>query len=282
VGGGFRDYEYQHPMHMHDEMEILVALQGPIYIYTEKENYTLNKGDVVLINSRVPHTTIYAPYACTNMLQFRLDKIETLKFSKPSIYLSYLLKDNRKDMIFFDNTYPLANIISNNIELILTEKEARNTSYEMYMQAYTELIIAALYRNNILKDNSDILSYEYISKIWPIIKYIDENYNKKLSLDFLSNMANMNKSHLCRLFKKALNITIVDYINYVRVWNAENLLTTTYESILEISMEVGFSNLSYFNRVFKNLKGITPSAYKNVIYTKNEKPSPSCVGKLQR
>ena len=80
----------------------------------------------------------------------------------------------------------------------------------------------------------------------------------------------MNRHYFCRLFKKATNTTPTEYINFVRIWKAENLLITTDDSVLEISMAVGFSSVSYFNRTFKRLKNTTPTAYRHILYAKNK------------
>ncbi len=270
-GGKFRDYEYQFPMHIHDEIEILVALKGPIYVSSDKMKYVLNKNDVVLVNRRVPHSTVYPPYACTNILQFRLNNMVPQLPQKTNIYLSYFMSDIRTDMLYFDSTHPISKVISSNIELILKEKENKDKGYEMYIQAYLKLILATLYRNEIFKDDTDCFHYESLTKVLPVIRYIEENYTKDLTLDSLCGIVNMNKSHLCRVFKKAIGITMIDYLNFIRIWNAEKLLATTDEKILNVSMNVGFSNISYFNRTFKQTTGMTPSEYKNIVYSKKHK-----------
>ena len=133
-----------------------------------------------------------------------------------------------------------------------------------------DILLGTLYRNNILINIEEGYDKDAVKKIWPTIQYIENNYNKELSLEKLASTLNMNREYFCRIFKKATGITPVEYINYVRVWKAENLLTTTHASILEISMEVGFSSVSYFNRVFKKLRGTTPSAYRGILYAKNK------------
>ena len=265
VGGKFQDSEHTFPLHMHDEVEILVALRGPVYISNEKESFTLNKNDVVLVNKRVPHTTTYPAYSCTNMLQFRMDKATPLLSDKTSLYLSYFANDSQHDLVYLDSNHPVSKIIAENIKLMLLEKETKNKYYELYIQAYLRIILATLYRNNIFKDITDYFHNESLAKVMPVIKYIEENYNKKLSLDYLCTIINMTKSHMCRLFKKAIGITVIDFINFVRIWNAENLLTSTDDKVLNISMDVGFSNISYFNRIFKKTTGMTPLAYKDII-----------------
>ena len=89
-----------------------------------------------------------------------------------------------------------------------------------------------------------------------------------MTLEKLAATLHMSGEYFCRVFKKATGITPTEYIHYVRIWKAENLLTTTHATILEISMEVGFTSVSYFNRVFKKRKGSTPTEYRNIFRDK--------------
>ena len=133
-----------------------------------------------------------------------------------------------------------------------------------------DILLGTLYRNGILDNIGEGYNRDALRKIWTIIDYIDKNYNNVITLEKLSSELNMNKEYFCRVFRRATGITPTEYINFVRVWKAENLLTTTQSSIIEISLEVGFSSVSYFNRVFKKYRGTTPSAYRGIVYAKNK------------
>ena len=146
--------------------------------------------------------------------------------------------------------------------------EAEN--FEIFIQGYMNILLGTLYRNGVLENIEKNYNKEAVKKVWKAIEYVDKNYQKDISLEDLANIQNMNKEYFCRIFKKATNTTPTEYMNYVRIWKAENLLTTTRDNILEISMAVGFSSVSYFNRVFKKLKGTSPSAYRNILYAKNK------------
>ena len=73
------------------------------------------------------------------------------------------------------------------------------------------------------------------------------------------------KIYFCRLFKKGTGKSYIDYLNYVRVSTAEELLRTTDLSISIIMEKTGFTSLSYFTKVFKNQNGISPSSYRKHI-----------------
>ena len=75
-------------------------------------------------------------------------------------------------------------------------------------------------------------------------------------------MLNFDPSYFCRIFKSAIGATFTEYLNFVRVCKAEKMLSRTNNSILDISEAVGFSSVSYFNRVFKKYRNCSPRAYR--------------------
>jgi len=95
-----------------------------------------------------------------------------------------------------------------------------------------------------------------------LLSYINQNYNKNLSLDELSKQVDMSKFYLCRLFKESLKMSPVEYINKVRIDKAMELLINTDMSISEIAFECGFNNISYFIKVFRKYMHTTPLKFR--------------------
>ena len=79
-------------------------------------------------------------------------------------------------------------------------------------------------------------------------------------------MQNLNPSYFCRIFKRASGSGFIDYLNFVRICKSEKLLAAGTKSILDVSYDVGFSSVSYFNRIFKKYKNCTPTEYRRAQY----------------
>jgi YesN/AraC family two-component response regulator len=105
-----------------------------------------------------------------------------------------------------------------------------------------------------------------VQKILPALSYINENYQEDLTLEEVSELLSFDPSYFCRIFKQATGATFTEYLNFVRVCKAEKLLAKTQRSILEISEAVGFSSVSYFNRIFKRHRGCSPRGYRSARY----------------
>ena len=108
--------------------------------------------------------------------------------------------------------------------------------------------------SHVYKGNSQIIT--------SALRYIHRNYQNKLSLQEVSEELHVNSSYFSALFRQEISMTFTDYLNQLRIGQACHLLTDTEMSIMEIAVAVGFDDQSYFTRVFRKYKGITPHAYR--------------------
>lgn len=96
-----------------------------------------------------------------------------------------------------------------------------------------------------------------------IVKYIEQNYAKPLTLETLANEFYLSSGYLCRLFKQKIGINFIDYLNMIRLSKAKHLLQTSNLKIYEVGNLCGFSDMNYFTKVFKKATGVTPSYFRN-------------------
>ncbi len=106
-------------------------------------------------------------------------------------------------------------------------------------------------------------SFENSDKIKRVYEYVQDNYDKKITLAEVSELVNMSQVSFNRFIKKRTGKTFVDYVNDVRVGFAAIRLIEKDTNISEIAFDCGFNNIANFNRIFKKVKKCTPSQYKN-------------------
>lgn len=108
--------------------------------------------------------------------------------------------------------------------------------------------------------------YKESSNTSPLIEniknYILSNLDYDISISLIAEMFHYNKLYLGRLFKKETGKSITDYINLQRLKYACQLLVSTNQSIISIANRTGFNNVTYFNRLFKNVYGVSPKIYR--------------------
>ena len=97
-----------------------------------------------------------------------------------------------------------------------------------------------------------------MSKVFEII---ENDYAQPITLEQLSSAVHMTSKYFCRFFKQATHRTPIDYLNYFRVESACYEFASTDKNITEVALDCGFSNSSYFIRLFRKYKGVTPGQY---------------------
>lgn len=104
------------------------------------------------------------------------------------------------------------------------------------------------------------------SKEIPIIStvknIIEKEINRNITLDEISEAMNISKYYLCHIFKKTTNMTLTDWKNYLKIEKAKELLVSSDLKIIDIALECGFGNASYFSEMFAKREKITPEAYR--------------------
>jgi two-component system response regulator YesN len=96
-----------------------------------------------------------------------------------------------------------------------------------------------------------------------IVAYVNENYCRDISVSSISKQFNVNGNYISQLFTKEVGTTFTQYLSKLRIDYACQLLTTTDLPINEIAEKAGYDDNFYFSRIFKRLKGTTPSAYRD-------------------
>ncbi|MBC8539222.1 response regulator [Christensenellaceae bacterium NSJ-63] len=108
--------------------------------------------------------------------------------------------------------------------------------------------------------------YSYL--VSEILDYIEHYFTKLNTLGDIASQCGVSVEHMCRVFKSETGMTCNTYVNMLRLKKAEELLTDTNLKISEIAELVGYGNISYFSRVFKDKYGMNPFSYRNEISKK--------------
>lgn len=125
-----------------------------------------------------------------------------------------------------------------------------------YLLEFIKMISKEISVNKSDTDFSGIRLYD----IQKAVNYIKQNYSKPITLDDIAHAATMSRSHLTNTFKLVTGTTPYEYLLTTRLEKASSLLIETNRSILQISYDCGFNNITNFNRAFKQKMGETPSA----------------------
>ncbi len=98
-----------------------------------------------------------------------------------------------------------------------------------------------------------------------ILRFIDDNINRKISICEFEECFFYNRYYIMKLFKREIGVSIVNYINYIRIYNCLNEIRDSNYSMLRIGLNNGFYSLEYFSEMFKSVMGVSPSIYKQFL-----------------
>ncbi len=103
---------------------------------------------------------------------------------------------------------------------------------------------------------------EIVPEVETVKTYIKQHFQDNPNLETIAQQVHLSPNYLCVVFKKETGMTVIAYMTEVKLNYAAYLLENTYERIADIAESVGYTNTSYFNMIFKNSFGMTPSVYR--------------------
>ena len=145
---------------------------------------------------------------------------------------------------------------------LLFKRLAEQSDADPYRQAEVNCTASQLML--ILVKNLATQTQSKPDPIQRVIEYIHSHIQDDLSIDQIAVACYMSKYYLCRLFKKKMDLTIMEYILQTRLTMAKELLTQGERSVTQISHDCGFCSPSYFSRIFKEKVGQSPSKYQKI------------------
>lgn len=241
--------------HYHEYFELYYLEYGHRYHIINDELYSLKSGEFIMFPPYVMHHS----YADKNVPFKRL-----LLYFKPEIVINPKI---RMALNYSAGVYKLSNKerqkIHSKLTEILSEQNNKDTYWQESMEMIVNQIVIELVRHT---SEPRAVKPEKQTRIMKIINYLHLNYAENIVIKDLAAKFYISPYYLCRKFKKYTNSTIIQYVNNLRIIKAQRLLMETDKSITDISVEVGFSNVTHFGRVFKSVTGTTPSR------SRSEKP----------
>ena len=237
--------------HYHEHYEILYVFGGERKLIINNQfKCTLSRGTIALIKPFILHKTESSGGNERRVL---------INFSKETG--EELEKFTDTDLLKCFDTPVTVLKSPHHIETILSDLAALDRS-SPFFEAKFKIKLA-----DALTEISESADFTFIKRsgtddIIPLIaKKIQENYAEDISLSILAEEYHINPCYLSRKFKREMGITLVKYINSVRIIAAQKLFDNGCKSVTAVAIQTGFSSITHFERVFKGITGVTPKKY---------------------
>lgn len=260
--------DFDFPIHFHEEYELNFILNGKnVKRIVGDHTEFIEDIDLVLVGSNLPHGWLTGQYSYKKSeekirevtIQFHKDLFEDKFLKRNQLYfINKLLEKSSKGILFSKET---ALALKDRI-LGLSHK----TGFDSVLELLSILHDLSISRNFVLLSNETFVdsNISYNSRrLDKVFEHLRTNYNKEISLDDVAKIAGMTEVSFSRFIKKRTGKTFIDSLNDIRLGYASRLLIDSTETIAEIAYKCGFNNISYFNRLFKKKKNLTPKEFRD-------------------
>lgn len=262
----------KYPIHWHEDVtEILMPIKGSVEVTANFEHILVKEGDFWFINNKTIHSIRSEAESIIAIIHIDLNYFEQ--------YFEYI-----KYMFFRNNMYSEGNIKieSDNFDdpirkgyktrfrtlLVSVLADLMNEDQypkELTLDSVYQLVASMVQEFNwlqFLKKSNDFISPLQLDRYHRIVKYIDEHYHERITLDDIAKQEFITKNYFSHLWKNLSHFSFNERLNYERTLKSEFLLLTTNMSLSAIAEKCGFSDVKYYYKHFRRWYGVNPLEHK--------------------
>lgn len=248
--------------HWHEEAELTLITKGNCFYQIDLVHYEVSEGDILFIPPLLLHSisigsceeTVSETYVFhINFLGGNATDICSTRYLTPLLHQEFAMP------YLITPKHPAYSALRDCFYEIASLYNERVLGYELALKAQLLQAIFLLLPYSEKISSSDMVTSS--DKLKQVLDYIELHYSETISISELAKLCYFSDYHFMRFFKKHMNMTCVEYINNLRLEKSVELFKQGNSSILDVSLSVGFRNLSYFHRAFKKKYHITPLSF---------------------
>ena len=257
----------EHPSvttHWHEEAELTLIVKGNCHYQVDLVDYEVKEGDILFVPPLFLHAI--SKDVCEELVSetyvFHLNFLGGNSTDICSTrYLAPMMKQEFAMPCLITKKHPVYVSLRKIFDQITSFYDEPVDGYELALKAALLQVIFLLLQYS--KKFTSNEQERHSEKLKSVLDYIEEHYAEPVAVADLAKLCYFSEYHFMRFFKKHMNMTCVEYMNNFRLEKAVELFEQGHSSIIEVSMSVGFRNLSYFHRAFKKKYRMTPLSFIN-------------------
>lgn len=260
-------------LHRHQFIEVVYILSGRAIHKVGDKEYEVKSGDVTVINTGVPHKFTSIPNSTESFVAY--DLMFTPDFLDSTVINMNRFESLKNSFLFFSlfpsnmfaapDMYIPGKLYTDYGEIftkIYHEFGRKEKGYVELIRAYVIELIIKIFRD-IEQMGKITLSSAQLKTVHDAMRYIENHYNIKLSVDDIAAKFFLGPDYFRKLFKKATGESVKNFQRKLRIDMACQLLSTTDMPIKDVCATVGYDDMKAFYQTFKKATGKTPKEYRN-------------------
>ena len=254
--------------HWHPEIELTWIVSGEMEYHVNDRQYILKEGEGLFGNSNTLHSGYMKDgKECTYLSvtfhpRFLYGYENSILQTK---YVDYITENEEWASLHLEKNIIWHQEILYWVKMIYEMSQEPPVDFELQVHMQLLQIWQKLYQYFASFPEREKKPQLHLQRLRDIVSYIQEHYAEEISLEEVAEQVNICKSECCRFFKKHMNMTIFDYILFLRIQKILPLLKSG-ESVTEVAGRVGFSSPAYYGQIFKRYMKCTPREYKRSEY----------------
>ena len=251
------------PTHWHEEAELTLVVRGGSTYTVQLESQQVTEGDIVFVPPHVLHAVATGGGEMEsdtfvfhmNLLGAGTADVCTLR------YLAPLSTQKLIPPTVIRREHPAYEQLLRIIREMNRIWDARETGWELMIKANLLMALAVL-MPHCSKDTAELaLRTEHAEKIKTALEFMDKNYGEEIAIADVAAACYFSQYHFMRFFKKYMGMSCGEYLKNLRLEKAAQAFARGNTVILDVAMDAGFRNLSYFYREFQKKYGYTPKQF---------------------
>ena len=253
-----------YPIHWHEEMEIIKVQSGKGLFLIDGKEYVVEQGDIVILRPFVMHSInrIDGNEMTLDEIMFNLRLLETSEADAHTLkYFAPLLNEKQSVPCIVrpaDSWY--APFDQNLTSILVCDNTKEGTAQDI--ESNLNAMFYHIYSNRLTNVNPNVTEDKRLYTVRRALEYIYSKYTSEITVENIASHCGYSEFYMMKLFKQLTGISIVDYVNNYRLTVAGRQLRATHDDISTIAYQVGYNNVSYFNRQFKKLYDTTPREFR--------------------
>ncbi|WP_245954855.1 AraC family transcriptional regulator [Paenibacillus flagellatus] len=246
--------------HFHEPYEIYYLLSGERHYFIKDHTYRVRKGDVVFIDKNELHKTSDAGVPNHERILINFNESFLDPFGEPLLFEPFRRKTRLLSLSLTEREW-IERLL---YEMLSEDKEGAPGAETSLRARLASLLIWSgrkLERQENEQSPGEPVSAAH-QKIFEIVEYVNARFDGPLSLESVAKAHYISPYHLSRTFKRITGFSFVEYVNTVRVKEAQRLLKETDWRVTRIAERVGYDNIGHFGRVFKQMAKTNPLEYR--------------------